>query len=395
LELPDRPSIAVLPFVNMSGDPEQEYFADGITEDIITELARFNSLFVISRNSSFHYKGQSPNIQEVGRDLGVLYVVEGSVRRAGNRVRITAQLVEAETGKHLWAERYDRDLEDIFAVQDEVVSNIAMMVPGRVEVAVRGNSKRKPTGDIDAYDLVLQADWILYNDYSSLEGIKLLEKAVEIDPNFAVAHAKLAAFAAYGVFNRSLDLDEARSATIKHGKTATELAPGDAMVHGILSEAYSFVGEHALAAHHAEKAMSLNPNAFIVMGAVAETKACLGDHDASCALIEKAMQNDPYSALGFREAKVDAYYMAQRYEECAKQLIGWPNPPLHTELAVAAALAQFGRKNEAKAMVKRIVTSAPEGWDIAKICRAYRNMCARAEDGEHWLEGFRAAGVDV
>jgi adenylate cyclase len=397
-EAPERsskPSIAVLPFANMSGDPEQEYFADGITEDIITDLARFDSLFVISRNSSFHYKGQSPNIQKVGRELGVLYVVEGSVRRAGKRVRITAQLVEAETGNHLWAERYDRDLEDIFAVQDEVVSSIAMMVPGRIETAIRVDRKGKPTSDIGAYDLVLQADWLLGNDYSALEGIRLLEKAIEVDPNFAVAHAKLANHAAYGVFVRCLELDEARSLTRKHGETATSLAPGDAMVHGSLAEAYALVGEHALAAHHAEKALSLNPHAFYVMVFVAEAKSCLGEHDAACALIEKAMQNDPYSAIGFRENKVDAYYLAGRYQEAADQLVGWPNPPLHTQLAVAAALAQLGREAEASAEVRRIATEAPEGWDIVKVARAYHNMCARPEDGERWLEGFRRAGVDI
>ena len=128
LPIPDKPSIAVLPFTNMSGDPEQEYFSDGITEDIITELSRFRSLFVIARNSSFHYKGQSPKVQDVGRELGVQYVVEGSVRKAGNRVRVTAQLVEAATGNHIWAERYDRDLEDIFAVQDELVHTITATV---------------------------------------------------------------------------------------------------------------------------------------------------------------------------------------------------------------------------------------------------------------------------
>jgi len=391
----ERPSIAVLPFANLSGDREQDYFADGITQDIITELSRFNSLFVISANSSFHYKDQSPNVGDVGRELGVLYVVEGSVQRAGNRVRVIAQLVEAESGKHIWAERYDRDLEDIFAVQDEVVSNIAIMVPGRLEVAARDISVRKPTNDINAYDLVLQADSLLYGNYSSLEAIKLLKKAVEIDPNFAVAHARLAAYASYGLFDRCLDIDEAKAATKEHGIKATALAPGDAMVHGILSEAYTFVAEHALAAHHADMAMSLNPNAFFVMAAVADVKACLGDHDGACTLIEKAMQNDPYSALGFRENKVDIYYLAGRYQNSAEQVIGWPSPPPHTELAVAAALAQLDRRAEARAIVKRITADAPEGWDIVKVCHAYRNMCKRPEDGARWLEGFRKAGVAV
>jgi adenylate cyclase len=393
--LPERPSIAVLPFVNMSGDTEQEYFADGITEDIITELSRFNSLFVISRNSSFHYKGQSPNIQDVGRELGVLYVVEGSVRKAGNRVRISAQLVEADTGNHLWAERYDRELEDIFAVQDEVVSNIVIMVPGRVEVADRIKSERKPASDIGAYDLVLRADKLFDSDYSSAEGIGLLEEAIAIDPEFSIAHARLAINAAYRVFSHCDDIERATSLTRKHGATATTLTPGDATVHGVLSEAYALVGEHVLAAHHADMAMSLNPNAFLIMVSVAEARACLGDHDAACALIERAMRNDPYAAISARETKVDAYFLAGRYREAVDQLVGWPNPPLHTELGVAAALAHLGREAEAKAKVRHIMAEAPEDWDIVKVSRAYHRMCARPEDGERWLEGFRKAGVDV
>jgi adenylate cyclase len=152
LELPDKPSIAVLPFDNMSGDPEQEYFSDGITEDIITELARFRSLFVIARNSSFSYKGASPNIQDVGRDLGVQYVVEGSVRKAGNRVRITAQLIEAASGTHVWAERYDRELDDIFAVQDEVVREITTAVPGQLDVEALARVRSRSERDLTAYE---------------------------------------------------------------------------------------------------------------------------------------------------------------------------------------------------------------------------------------------------
>jgi TolB-like protein len=159
LELPDKPSIAVLPFDNMSDDPEQEYFSDGITEDIITELARFHSLFVIARNSSFSYKGQSPKIQDVGRDLGVQYVVEGSVRKAANRVRITAQLIDAATGNHIWAERYDRELEDIFDLQDEVVREIAIAVPGQLDVAAHDQARRRSDHDLTAYEYVLRGAW--------------------------------------------------------------------------------------------------------------------------------------------------------------------------------------------------------------------------------------------
>jgi TolB-like protein len=392
---PDKPSIAVLPFVNKSGDPEQEYFADGITEDIIIELSRFNSLFIIAPNSSFHYKDQSPNVQDVGSELGVSYVVEGSVRRAGQRVRITTQLVDAGTGSHLWAERYDRDLEDIFAVQDEVVSNIVMMVPGRVEVADRIKSERKPASDISAYDLVLRSNWLTFNEHNPSEALSLLEKAIEIDPSFARAHARLAQHTAWGVFVRGDALETAKRQTREHGKRATRLAPGDAEVHGILAEAYGMVGEHELSAHHADQAISLNPNAYHVMVFVAWAWATLGNTGDAISLFEKAMRTDPYSNIGLRENKVDMYYIARRYDECAAQHIGWPNPPLHTEVAIAAALAQLGREDDAKTMLSRIELELAEGQEIKKICRAYQNMCAKSEDGEHWLEGFRKAGIDI
>ena len=194
LPLPDKPSLAVLPFTNMSGDPEQEYFSDGITEDIITELSRFRSLFVIARNSSFHYKGQSPKVQDVGRELGVQYVVEGSVRKAGNRARITAQLVEAASGNHLWAERYDRDLDDIFAVQDEVTNAIVTAIEPTLGSAERDRARRKPTGRLDAWESYQRGLWHTYRNTAAdnTEAQVFFRRAIELDPDFAPAHAGLA-----------------------------------------------------------------------------------------------------------------------------------------------------------------------------------------------------------
>ncbi len=194
LPLPDKPSIAVLPFVNMSGDAEQEYFADGITEDIITGLSRFRELFVIARNSAFTYKGRPAKVQDVGRELGVQYIVEGSVRKAGNRVRITAQLVDAASGNHLWAERYDRDLEDIFAVQDQVTETVVATLAGRLGDLGVDRAKLKPTQSLTAFDYVLHARQLIYRykQESILEARDLLEKAIALDPDYATAHAWLA-----------------------------------------------------------------------------------------------------------------------------------------------------------------------------------------------------------
>ncbi|MFP6744498.1 MAG: hypothetical protein VCB77_04830, partial [Alphaproteobacteria bacterium] len=194
LALPDKPSLAVLPFTNMSGDPEQEFFSDGISEDVITELSRFRSLFVIARNSSFAFKGQSVNVGKIGRELGVAYVVEGSVRKAGNRVRITAQLVEATSGNHLWAERYDRDLDDIFAVQDEVTLAIVTTIEPALGSAERGRAQRKPTERLDAWESYHRGLWNMYR-YAAQENAEaqtFFRRAIELDPNFAPAHEGLA-----------------------------------------------------------------------------------------------------------------------------------------------------------------------------------------------------------
>src|SRR6266702_3336734 len=191
LALPDKPSIAVLPFQNMSGDPEQEYFSDGITEDIITELSRFRSLFVVARNSSFSLRGKTVNVTEVGRQLGVRYVVEGSVRKAGKRVRVTVQLLDAASGNHLWAERYDRELEDIFVVQDEITRAVVSTLPGRLEDAGRDLAKRKQTSNITAYDLVLLGNerWRRLTQKDLAEALGYFCSAVALDPHYARAHA--------------------------------------------------------------------------------------------------------------------------------------------------------------------------------------------------------------
>ncbi|MEE9479700.1 MAG: adenylate/guanylate cyclase domain-containing protein, partial [Kiloniellales bacterium] len=194
LALPDKPSIAVLPFDNMSGDPDQAYFSDGMTEDIITELARFRSLFVIARNSSFAFRDRTTDVAEIGRQLGVQYVVEGSVRKAGNRVRVTAQLIDAATANHIWAERYDRDLDDIFAVQDEVVRTVVATLAGRLEQAGRESAKQKPPSNLGAYDFFLRGRNHFYHMTCSdnRTAQEMFAKAIELDPGYAPAHAGLA-----------------------------------------------------------------------------------------------------------------------------------------------------------------------------------------------------------
>jgi TolB-like protein len=233
LSLPDKPSIAVLPFTNLSADPEQEYFSEGITEDIITELTRFPSLFVIARNSSFAYKGQSINVGKIGQELGVAYIVEGSVRKAGNRVRISAQLVEAKSGNHLWAERYDRELEDIFAVQDDVVREVAAAVPGQLNAIAAQRARRQPVKNLTAYDYVLRGEWISNQEYASPDAVPLFEKAIEIDPECARAYTWLADFHAYRVYRDAASMEEAARKARSFAEKALQIDPADPAVQAV------------------------------------------------------------------------------------------------------------------------------------------------------------------
>jgi len=393
--LPDKPSIVVLPFVNMSGDADQEHFADGITEDIITELSRFRSLFVIARHSSFHYKGQSPRIPDVGRELGVEYVVEGSVRKAGNRVRITAQLIEAKNGKHLWAERYDRDLEDIFAVQDEVASEIVTAVPGHVDIANRTDAERKSATDLSAYDLVLRSESIFYQDWTSLQVKELLEKALEIDPGYARAHARLANVLAYSIFSHNMKHQETSALALEHADTALHLDPNDPVVQASVAEAHMLIGDHETSRVHIKKAVALNPNDYNVMILAGMNFSYLGDYEEGLKWTRLAARRDPYSSSSVREGFFDCYYLAGRYEEAIEQTRGWRNPPPHIHAELAAAYAMLGRMEEARAAAARFKELDPKGWETAEMRQAHARMCAKRADAERWLEGYRKAGIPV
>ena len=395
LLLPDKPSLAVLPFTNMSGDPEQEYFSDGITEDIITELSRFRSLFVIARNSSFHYKGLSPKIQDIGRELGVQYVVEGSVRKAGNRVRVTAQLVEAETGNHVWAERYDRELEDIFAVQDEVVREIASAVPGRLNEAATDRARRKPSESLTAYDYLLRGEWHQMGNYGTADALPLFEKAIEIDPRCARAYCRLAAYHGYSVFAHGTSVEEARRLAQSFADRALASDPGDPLVQVIAAQTYQMIGNHDLARRHIEKAIALNPNDITVIRFAEQILAYLGDHVEALKWNSKYLRLDPHFAEGVRETLFDTYYMTRRYEDAIASFQGWPNPPPHMYCELAAGYAQLGRMDDARAAVAEFERIRPAGYDFAMVSRAHARMCRRQKDADHWLEGYRKAGIEV
>ncbi len=393
--LPDKPSLAVLPFTNMSGDPEQEYFSDGITEDIITELARYRSLFVIARNSSFAYKGQSPNVGMIGQELGVAYVVEGSVRKAGNRVRVTVQLVEAASGNHLWAERYDRDLEDIFAVQDELVREVAAAVPGQLHAAAVQRARRRPVENLTAYDYVLRGEWLRHQDFGDREALALLEKAIEIDPQCARAYDQLAGYHAYSVFAHGASIDESVQLARSLAEKALEIDPADPSVQATVAHAYIMVGEHDLARRHIERAIKLNPNDYYVMISAALVLAYLGDHGEGQNWIRMLLRHDPNMGAAMQEIIFDVYYMARRYEDAIESIKGWRDPPPHVLAEISAAYAQADRMDDARATLAMYIKTRPAGDTGAEFAHAHVRMCARPEDHDHWLEGYRKAGLDV
>ena len=396
LPLPDKPSIAVLPFTNMSGDPEQEYFSDGITEDVITELSRFRTLFVIARNSAFTYKGRSVNVGDIGRELGVQYVVEGSVRKAGSRVRITAQLVEAATGNHLWAERFDHQLDDIFAVQDAVTQAIVAALPGRLDEAAVERARHKPTESLSAYDYLLRGKWRRnIGGDSDPEARALFEKAIEIDPRCAPAHAWVAFFHAYDVFRWGVPSADALSQAQAHIEQGLAIEGNDAFIRSVASQLYMFQGRHDLAKSHSERALALNPNDPQVAFDRSFILAYLGDPKAGIELAQKAMRLDPHFPELYLELLSDAHYLTRDYEKAIEAIMRWRDPPPHMHAELAACYAQLDRMEDARAAVAQFERIRPDGYDFSGVAHVTAQMCARPEDRDHWLEGYRKAGLPV
>ena len=361
LPLPDRPSIAVLPFQNMSGDPEQEYFADGMVEEIITSLARIKWLFVIARNSSFAYKGKSPDIRQVGRELGVRYVLEGSVRKAGNRIRITGQLIEAATGRHLWVERYDRALDDIFALQDEITLNVVGAIEPSLRHAELERTKRKRPDSLDAYDLYLQAFAISLGRTSEdhTKALALLEQVVSLEPDYIGAHA-LMADCYRGRFLRGTGQIADRDAALVHAHA--ELAAGcdDATALAMVGLVILTFGQNNAAAHEIfERAIQISPSSMLALGYSALELVWSREFKLAIERAEQARRLSPIDPwlVTPNVALAQANFHLGRYEEAAAaaRRATEVNPSFTLAFALlAAALIRLGQAEEAKSATQRV-----------------------------------------
>jgi adenylate cyclase len=388
----ERPSIAVLPFSNMSSDTEQGFFADGITEDIITALSRFPGLMVIARNSTFTYKGKAVNVTEVGRDLGVRYVVEGSVRRAGNRIRVTVQMVDAANGEHIWAERYDRELADMFELQDELCHSIAATLPGRVEMAAMQQVSRKLPEDMAAYDYLLAAK--IHHHKGTREdnamALDLLQKAINLDPNFASAYAWKACTLGQAMVRGYVGEEEkAWTDSLDAVRKAYEIDNNDVEANRILCEVAMYERDWEKARLHQERALKLNPNDPRLIAQRGELLTWLGDAEEGAKAVETAMRHDPFDAHTRAHLLGRALYLLRRYDAAldAYKLISSPSERRIADMA--ACYAQLGKDAEAKTRVEAVLLEDPEFRASSYVEGLLYTVEA---DRAHHLEGMLKAG---
>ncbi len=389
----DKPTIAVLPFANMSGDAEQDYFSDGLTEDLITGLSRFRSLFVIARDSTFSYKGTPVNARQVGNELRARYVVEGSVRKAGNRVRITAQLVDAQTGNHLWAQNFDRNLDDIFAVQDEVTRAIATSLPERVGAADLERVKRKRTDQMVAYDYFLHGRELhhKFTKNDCLEGISLLEKAVELDPTFAQAWAWHSCIVGQAwVRNYISDKDDLWKTCVSSAQKALELDEGDSECHRILSEIYLIQRKYDQAEYHNERGLSLNPNDPRLVVQRGYLSAYVGKAQEGIEWINKVLKLDPFHPENYYANLGIVLHAAGRYAEAVDIFKRVPLLKTLHHAYIASCHAYLGQSELAQEHVGRILELEPN-FTISSHSKTLRYT--QPADLDHVLPGLRKAGL--
>jgi adenylate cyclase len=394
--LPDKPSIAVLPFDNLTGDPKQEYFSDGLTEEIITTLSKAPGMFVIARNSTFTYKGKPVKIQQVAEDLGVRYVLEGSVRRAGDRVRVTAQLIDAIKGHHLWAESYDRELKDIFALQDEITRKILSALEVRLWAGEQASTHRKVTDNLEAYLKTLQAS--VYLGRLDKEGTslarQLAEEAMALDPNYARPYGILASCHTSDVFyGWSKSPRESLEQALELAQKAISLDETNPGGHMVLSSVYMFKREYERAIAEAERAIALDPNYSPAYSQLGLAMQVAGMPQESIAPLEKAIRINPMAPAIYFRRLGGSYSLTGRYEDAIVQLkkgIRLGPDDIFTHILLAATYAWKGSDEEAHAEVSEVLRIQP-GISLEAIAK--RSPLKNKDDRDRFIDALRKAGL--
>jgi TolB-like protein len=387
----DRTTIAVLPFDNLSADPEQEYFADGLAEDLITDLSNVPGLFVISRHSAFAYKGKSIDIRSVAKNLGVRFVVEGSVRRAAARIRINVQLIDAEDDTHLWADRFDRDLAEIFVLQDEVVSRIVSalvdLLPSAQAIA------RQRTTNLDAYDLIVRGRVLVTQSFESNRAARpLLERSIELDPSFADAHAWLAMshLCSWAYWGEAME--PGRSLALEAAQRAVSLDPKNASAHAILGYVLLFGGKPDAGAAELTTALGINPNHADAWAFFGELKAFEGNAVGGIEQFRNAFRLNPYPPGWYYWLLGLVEYAAGQYEAAVETLRHESTHRLGSQRILAASLAQLGRMEEAKAEAAQFLAAHPhfsiQHWGNTQPFQ-------READRQHFFDGYLKAGLPM
>jgi adenylate cyclase len=385
----------VMPFTNMSGEPEQDFFADGLTEDIITELSRFRHLFIISRSSAFEYRGKAVDVRQAARELRVQYVVEGSVRKVGNRVRVTVQLIDGPADRHVWAERYDRELEDIFAIQDEVTAAIVATLPGRVDAAAGERASRKPTDSMAAYECLL-AGKVHHHRTTPADNetaLRLLDRALALDPNYASAHAwKACTLGQSWVYGYCTDREATWGQVAAELQIALQLDSNDSDVHRILAAVSLTSGNHDKAVYHQQRALSLNPNDDLIVVQQGEILTWLGQPEEGIQWIEKAMRLNPYHPERFWNHLGRAHFVAHRYRDAISAFGHITAPDAFQHAFLAACHARLGDDFSARTHATEVLKRNPN-FAIDPYLKTLHYK--QAKDRKHHREALLEAGLPV
>ena len=398
--MPKGPGVAVLPFVNLSGDANKEYFSDGLTEDILTELARVRDLRVLARNTTFQYKGKAADVSKLGRELGVRYVLEGSVRRAGDDLRVTAQLIDAETGAHIWADKFDRKMADVFLVQDEIVGQIVAKIAGGYGVIQNTEAKsatRKSPEQVQAYDLVLRAHDVMSNwsQESFRAAREFLRQAIAIDPENARARRELAWLAVLGLISGVDETPMPPQEIVAQAAKAVQLDPADGRAHMVAAAAYFFSKQlESLFKHETEQAIALAPYDAEILATLAYLIATSGDWPRGVALATKANALNADAAAGWYHATLYLnYYLTGDYERALELIRQVPDQQtLVTYIDYLPILGQLGRKQEALEKWQKVLGEDPS-WSAESFEKWYKLWNIREEDRAKLMEGIYKTGV--